>query len=331
MNSLFDDMMRVNDEVEQTREDLKRKQSIIKAPPPKAELSVDSIAEVEESIKSPEEIPIGTKDKRNDTSVDQSRSESPEPRSISPPPKNVSGSASKLSIALDQAEAEVTPDIAPLMRKKTTVIENMDAQRKFADEQFVVNQELLSKNEEFEDRITAIEDEIRLTKEQMDAIAAAAGDEEIDQKANPLELPVNKSGETSLGGKESSLRAASRLGHIEKRLELLETGRGGKRSGPMVSSKSTDRHGSRKVLQEVYEKEQKEEVPEQEGTSERAGKLSQHADSRIDDDEQKELMKSVSGNLHNIEELVGIIDTRMKMLASKQKSMTINFSDLQVQ
>ena len=85
MSSLFDDMMRVNDEVEKTRVELKRKMSIRKDPR-MVENSVDSIAEVAESIKSPTEIPIDKKDNRNE-SVELSL-ESPEPRSVSPLAKN---------------------------------------------------------------------------------------------------------------------------------------------------------------------------------------------------------------------------------------------------
>ena len=43
------------------------------------------------------------------------------------------------------------------------------------------------------------------------------------------------------------------------------------------------------------------------------------------------MIKSISGNISNIEELVNVIDNRMKMLAAKQKSMSINFTDFSVQ
>ena len=39
----------------------------------------------------------------------------------------------------DNMEADMMPDLVPLMRKKTMIIENMDAQHKFADEQFTIN------------------------------------------------------------------------------------------------------------------------------------------------------------------------------------------------
>ena len=43
------------------------------------------------------------------------------------------------------------------------------------------------------------------------------------------------------------------------------------------------------------------------------------------------MMKSMSGNINNLEELVGVIDNRLKLLASKQKSLALNLSDMQVQ
>ena len=49
------------------------------------------------------------------------------------------------------------------------------------------------------------------------------------------------------------------------------------------------------------------------------------------EEEHKVMIRSISGNINNIEELVNVIDNRMKMLAGKQKSMSINFSDFQVQ
>ena len=38
----------------------------------------------------------------------------------------------------------------------------------------------------------------------------------------------------------------------------------------------------------------------------------------------------MSGNITNIEQLVNVIDNRMKMLAGKQKSHHLNVSDIQV-
>ncbi len=85
--------------------------------------------------------------------------------------------------------------MVPLMKKKTMLIQNLDNQRAFADEQFAINQELLAKNEDLEDRLAAIEEEMRLTKEQQEAIAAAAGEDDIDVKASSAkdvkETPIN--------------------------------------------------------------------------------------------------------------------------------------------
>ena len=52
------------------------------------------------------------------------------------------------------------------MRKKTSVIENMDANRKLAEEQFIFNQELLAKNQELEERLAALEGEFSPGKEE---------------------------------------------------------------------------------------------------------------------------------------------------------------------
>ena len=54
-------------------------------------------------------------------------------------------------------------------------------------------------------------------------------------------------------------------------------------------------------------------------------------ESMVSSEEHKVLIRSISGNINNLEELVNVIDNRLKMFASKQKSMALNFSDIQVQ
>ena len=41
------------------------------------------------------------------------------------------------------------------------------------------------------------------------------------------------------------------------------------------------------------------------------------AESRISEEESKVMIRNISGNISNIEELVNVIDNRMKMLANK--------------
>lgn len=53
----------------------------------------------------------------------------------------------------------------PLMRKKTTVVQNLGDQQKFADGQYAINTELMAKNKELEERILAMEHEMRFEKE----------------------------------------------------------------------------------------------------------------------------------------------------------------------
>ena len=59
--------------------------------------------------------------------------------------------------------------------------------------------------------------------------------------------------------------------------------------------------------------------------------IRESGESMRSEEEHKVMIRSISGNINNIEELVNVIDSRMKMLAAKQKSMSINFSDFQVQ
>ena len=51
------------------------------------------------------------------------------------------------------------------MRKKTTVVQNLGDQQKFADEQCAINTELMAKNQDLEERLLAIENEIRIERE----------------------------------------------------------------------------------------------------------------------------------------------------------------------
>ena len=110
-----------------------------------------------------------------------------------------------------EADAQgLSPDVLPLMRKKTQVMENMSLQQKFVDEQFAINTDLMTKNQELEERILAIENEIQLKKDQEAAAEeAVVGEEEIAPTSTPME---NREVE-SIAGK------STRLGFIEKRLD----------------------------------------------------------------------------------------------------------------
>ena len=61
--------------------------------------------------------------------------------------------STKLSGILEHLEPDILPDMIPLMRKKTTIVQNMGDQQKFADEQCAINTELMAKNQELEERI----------------------------------------------------------------------------------------------------------------------------------------------------------------------------------
>ena len=138
-----------------------------------------------------------------------------------------------------EADAQgLSPDVLPLMRKKTQVMENMSLQQKFVDEQFAINTDLMTKNQELEERILAIENEIQLKKDQEAAAEeAVVGEEEIAPTSTPME---NREVE-SIAGK------STRLGFIEKRLDQLESGGGTKRSKSKMSQ-SAKRESS---MQEV--------------------------------------------------------------------------------
>ena len=75
-------------------------------------------------------------------------------------------SALSVASALGLSDTETIAEIQPLMRKKTSVIENMDANRKLAEEQFIFNQELLAKNQELEERLAALEGEFSPGKDE---------------------------------------------------------------------------------------------------------------------------------------------------------------------
>ena len=80
-------------------------------------------------------------------------------------------------------------------------------------------------------------------------------------------------------------------------------------------------------LSEVHDKPDKEEENQVLAPSEDK----ERAESRVNADDHRVMMKSMSGNINNLEELVGVIDNRLKLLASKQKSLALNLSDMQVQ
>ena len=107
---------------------------------------MDSLAADEESLSSPvkkaKEVPetIVEEEKQLD-SLENTQKNVVEAITIAEPLKIEeplpSKPSSKLDGLLDDMEADVAgvmPDVLPLMKKKTTVLESMSAQQKFADE-----------------------------------------------------------------------------------------------------------------------------------------------------------------------------------------------------
>ena len=146
MNSLFDDMMKMNTDVEVTRSELKRKQTKI------AKTVISSHVGSVDSLGTDAELAAASPTKGKLEIIEDNEEKIP----------------SKLSGVLDEVESnlgDLQPDMIPLMRKKTTVVQNLGDQQKFADEQYAINTELIAKNQELEGRILAMELEMRLEKE----------------------------------------------------------------------------------------------------------------------------------------------------------------------
>ena len=148
MNSLFDDMMKMNTDVEVTRSELKRKQTKI------AKTVISSHVGSVDSLGTDAELAAASPTKGKLETIEDNEEQKP--------------ASSKLSGVLDEVESnlgDLQPDMIPLMRKKTTVVQNLGDQQKFADEQYAINTELIAKNQELEGRILAMELEMRLEKE----------------------------------------------------------------------------------------------------------------------------------------------------------------------
>ena len=149
MNSLFDDMMKMNTDVEVTRSELKRKQTKI------AKIVISSHVGSVDSLNTDTELAASA------ASPTKIQPEIIEEEAQKP-------ASSRLSGATEEVEAkfgDLQPDMIPLMRKKTTVVQNLGDQQKFADGQYAINTELMAKNKELEERILAMEHEMRFEKE----------------------------------------------------------------------------------------------------------------------------------------------------------------------
>ena len=186
----------------------------------------------------------------------------------------------------------------------------------------------MQKNLELEERIVEIEKILQAKEEEAKELVIETN--EADEL--PAQPSEHEKTTESIAGK------SSRLGHIERRLEYLET------NGPRSkqSKRDLDPLDDGKSLQEEIKNNLEKQVStskkqalHQDSRDERSRSMLESirgkAESALDMEENKLQITAVSANFTKLEELVNKIDARVKIMADKQSSLSLDFTDIQIQ
>ena len=282
----------------------------------KSQQSLDSLKEEEESLESKPSVAQIEQVDKSENSMTPTPDRPPalkiDSKAPTPQPPGSSG-LSMMNEGLNSVEQEAQVAMTPLIMKKDSLVKNISHQQNFMDDQFKKNSELMQKNFELEERIMEIEKILQAREETK---------EEQHEPTEGDELPGQPSEERT---NESIAGKSSRLGHIERRLELLEVNgprsklSRGETAEPIDGGKSLEM----KKSVNVETKGSLPKLDDNQGSREERSRsvlsnIRGQAESALDLAENKLQITAVSANFTKLEELVNKIDQRVKILADKQ-------------